>query len=131
MKARRANEMTKALTVFGTLVVLALVLSLVWSSPVARPAQSEGSGTASNAGQEIFMAQKCNLCHAVSTVGIEAKTKSEKMKGPDMVGLEIDAATIIPYLKGETELNGAKHKKKATCSDDELKTLIDWVAAQK
>ena len=98
--------MTKTLTVFGTLIVAALVLSLVWSSPVARPAQSEGSGTASSAGQELFVAQKCNLCHAVSTVGIEAKTKSEKMMGPDLVGIETDAATIIPYLKGETELNG-------------------------
>ena len=125
--------MTKVLSGIGTLVVVALVFSLVWISPVAKPAvQQEGSGTAEGAeGQKLFMAQKCNLCHEVSTVGIKAKTTSEKMKGPDLVGIEMDAATMAPYLKGESELNGAKHKKKASCSDAELKTVIDWVLAQK
>lgn len=124
--------MRKVLTGIGTLVVVALVISLVWIAPVAKPVVAqEGSGTDAGEGQKIFMAQKCNLCHAVSTVGIEAKTTSEKMKGPDLVGISKDAATLAPYLKGESELNGAKHKKKATCSDAELKTLIDWIAAQK
>ena len=123
--------MKKVLSGIGTLVVVTLVMSLVWLAPAAKPAAlQEGSGTAA-AGQEIFMAQKCNLCHDVSTVGIKAKTTSEKMKGPDLVGISTDAATLAPYLKGESELNGAKHKKKATCSDAELKTLIDWIAAQK
>jgi mono/diheme cytochrome c family protein len=124
--------MRKVLTGIGTLVVVALVISLVWIAPVAKPVVAqEGSGTDAGEGQKIFMAQKCNLCHTVSTVGIEAKTTSEKMKGPDLVGISTDAATLAPYLKGESELNGAKHKKKATCSDAELKTLIDWIAAQK
>ena len=123
--------MKKVLSGIGTLVVVMLVMSLVWVSPAAKTtALQEGSGTAA-AGQEIFMAQKCNLCHDVSTVGIKAKTTSEKMKGPDLVGISEDAATLTPYLKGESELNGTKHKKKATCSDAELKTLIDWIAAQK
>ena len=124
--------MTKVLTGFGTLVVVALVISLVWVSPVANPAvPQEGSGTEGGEGQKVFMAQKCNLCHDVSTVGIKAKTTSEKMKGPDLVGISTDGSTLAPYLKGESELNGAKHKKKASCSDDELKALIDWVLAQK
>lgn len=125
--------MTKVLSGIGALVVVALVISLVWISPVAKPVvQQEGSGTSGGSdGQKIFMAQKCNLCHAVSTVEIKAKTTSEKMKGPDLVGIETDAATLAPYLKGESELNGAKHKKKASCSDAELKTLIDWILAQK
>ena len=37
--------------------------------------------------QAVFLAQKCNTCHAVSSAGIEATTKSEKMKGPDLVGV--------------------------------------------
>jgi hypothetical protein len=57
------------------------------------------------------------MCHAVSTVGIEAKVKSEKMKGPDLVGLS-DAAALAPYLRGETEMNGSKHKKKFKGSDE-------------
>ena len=119
--------MKKVLSGIGTLVVVTLVISLVWVAPAARPSAAQDAA----AGQEVFMAQKCNLCHSVSTVGIEAKTTSEKMKGPDLVGVKEDAATLAPYLKGESELNGAKHKKKATCSDAELKTLIDWIAAQK
>lgn len=119
--------MKKVLSGIGTLVVVTLVVSLFWVAPAARPAAAQDAAP----GQDIFMAQKCNLCHSVSTVSIEAKTTSDKMKGPDLVGISADAATLTPYLKGESEINGAKHKKKATCSDDELKVLIEWVLAQK
>ena len=37
-------------------------------------------------GKAAFVANKCNLCHAVSSAAVEATTKSEKMKGPDLKG---------------------------------------------
>jgi hypothetical protein len=53
------------------------------------------------------------------------------MKGPDLVGLSVDAATLKPYLKGETEINGTKHKKKFTGSEEELQAIVDWLVEQK
>lgn len=76
------------------------------------------------------MDQKCNLCHAVPAAGIEATTKSDKMKGPDIKGLEQDADWIVAYLKKEADIEGKKHMKAATGSDDELKALAAWLKAQ-
>lgn len=82
-------------------------------------------------GQAILEAQKCDLCHAVSTVGIEAKTKSEAMKGPDLVDIEREPAWLVQYLKKETELDGQAHKKEYKGTDEDLNALIDWMLDQK
>jgi cytochrome c5 len=83
-------------------------------------------------GKAIFLAQKCDLCHSVSTAGIEAKSKA--MHAPDLVGVvtaEHDAAWIGKFLHKEADLDGKKHGKAFTGSDEELKTLISWLAEQK
>lgn len=83
------------------------------------------------AGQKIFLAQKCNLCHSVSSAGIEAKTTNEKLQGPDLSTVELpDAEWLAAYLKQEETHDGEKHKKKFTGSDEELQALIDWLKAQ-
>jgi mono/diheme cytochrome c family protein len=82
-------------------------------------------------GKEIFLAQKCNLCHAVSSAGIEATTTNEKLKGPDLSSIELpDPETLAAYLKQEENLDEKKHKKKFSGSDEELKALIDWLKEQ-
>lgn len=82
-------------------------------------------------GKEIFLAQKCNLCHAVSSADIEAKTTNEKLKGPDLSTTpERDAAWLSAYLKQEEMLEDEKHKKVFKGSDEELQALIDWLMAQ-
>jgi mono/diheme cytochrome c family protein len=85
------------------------------------------------AGQAVFLAQKCNLCHAVSSAGIEAKIRSEKLAGGDLKGIgeRRDADWIAKFVRKEIELDGAKHKKLFTGSDEELQTLIAWLQAQK
>lgn len=83
-------------------------------------------------GQQAFLDVKCNMCHAVSTVGIESRTKSEKMKGPDLVNLAKtwDAKKLTAFMKQETEVEGEKHKEfKGT--DEELQALVDWLLEQK
>jgi len=84
-------------------------------------------------GKEVFETQKCNLCHDVSTVGIEAKTKSEKLKGPDLVNLadSYEADWIVKYVKKEAELDGKTHKKPFKGTDEELQALVDWLLEQK
>lgn len=92
------------------------------------------AGEGSMDGKAVFEAQKCDLCHSVSTVGIEAKTKSEKMQGPDLVGVvtaEHDAEWIGKYVRKQAELNGKQHSKEFKGSDEELQALIDWLGAQK
>jgi len=84
-------------------------------------------------GKEIFLAQKCNTCHSVQVAGIEATTKSEKMKGPDLTGVvaEKGAEWTLKFLHKEIDLEGKKHGKELKLSPEETKTLIDWLASQK
>ncbi|MBL7128153.1 MAG: cytochrome c [Ignavibacteria bacterium] len=84
-------------------------------------------------GKQIFEDEKCNLCHSVSTVGIEAKTKKEAFKGPDLVNLadSFEADWIVKYLKKEADKDGKSHKKPFKGTDEELQALVDWLLEQK
>jgi len=112
-------------TVGFTLTVLALVVLL------ATLYSSAGSAATGPDGKAIFLAQKCNMCHSVSTAGIEATTKSATMKGPDLVNIKSDAAATAKFLHKETEMNGKKHPKDLKLPDADTKALIDWILAQK
>lgn len=82
-------------------------------------------------GKAVFLAEKCNLCHAVSSAGIEATTKSEAMLGPDLSkGEPHDPAWLAKYLKQEETLNDKKHKKGTKSSDEDLQALIAWLNEQ-
>ena len=90
--------------------------------------QTAAEDTGADDGKAVFLAQKCNMCHSVPAAEITAKTTSEKMKGPDLPSAsELDDAGMAQYLKKETELNGALHKKEFKGTDDELKALIPFV----
>ncbi len=112
--------MTKRWLVIGLpLAAFVLVLGLVASAE--EPAK----------GQQVFDAQKCNMCHSVSTAGIEAK--SEKMFKGDLVNLAEtrDAEWLAQYLTRKTQLEGEDHKKEFKGSDEELQALVDWLLEQK
>ncbi len=107
------------LSVFLTI----LLLAVLYSGPAAGQAKLDG--------KTIFMGQKCNTCHSVPTAGITRTTKSEKIAGPDLVDVKTDAATLTKYLRKQADLNGKKHSKAFTGSDEELGALIAWIQAQK
>lgn len=114
---------------FGfTLSVLATVflLAAFYSGPAA-----EAQSAKVLDGKAIFLAQKCNMCHSVSTESITATTKSDKMKGPDLVNVKVDAKVLNGYLRKTADLNGKKHTKQFTGSDEELGALIAWIQKQK
>ncbi len=96
----------------------------------AQTAMSDDSGAA---GKKLFLDQKCNLCHSIPPAGIEAMTKSAAIKGPDLVNLtdKHDKEWVEKWLRLEETMNGKKHKKKFTGSDEELDTLVDWLFMQK
>jgi mono/diheme cytochrome c family protein len=117
-------------TIGFTLSVLAAVVLLAafYSGPArgaAEPAKLDG--------KQIFLAQKCNLCHSVSSAGIERTVKSEKVAGPDLTNLAAkqDAATLTKFLKKTAEIDGKKHGKTFTGSEDELAAVISWLQQQK
>jgi len=85
-------------------------------------------------GKQIFLDQKCNMCHDVSSATITATTKSDKMKGPDLTGLlaDKDAAVIADELRKKKNLaSGKSHPKAFTGTDEELGALIAWLQQQK
>ena len=115
-------------TIGFTLSVLAAVILLaaLYSGPAsgaAAPARLDGKA--------IFLAQKCNLCHSVSSAGIEKTAKS--MTAPDLTDLAAkqDAATLTKYLHKQVEINGKKHGKTFTGSDEDLAAVVSWLQQQK
>jgi mono/diheme cytochrome c family protein len=106
-----------------SVVVAVILLAAFYSGPA--------SGQAKLDGKAIFLAQKCNMCHSVSTAGIAATTKSEKMKGPDLVNNKTDAKVLADFLRKKVDIKGKKHTKAFTGSDEEIGALISWIQAQK
>ena len=106
-----------------SVLLTVLLLAVLYSGPA--------SGQAKLDGKAIFLAQKCNMCHSVPPAGIEKTTKSEKMAGPDMVNVKTDAGTLTKYLRKQADMNGKKHVKAFTGSDEELGALVAWIQAQK
>lgn len=84
-------------------------------------------------GKEVFLAQKCDTCHAVSTAGIAATTKSEKMKGPDLVGViqAHEPTWISDFLHKKVDKDGKKHAKEFKGTDEELAAIVAWLETQK
>ena len=108
-----------------TLTVSVLCLGLVLSF-----ADTANGG---DKGREIFQKQKCNTCHTVKAAGIEAKTTSDRMKGPELSGYELDVkfADLAAFLRKEGEMDGTdgKHKAEFKGTDEELQTIIDWLGS--
>lgn len=87
-------------------------------------------------GKTLFSDKKCTTCHSVKAAGIE---KTKKKKGPDLsgVGKTMSADEIAKFAKKETEKKSVysdkkvKHKKKFKGSDEDLKAIAAFLAAQK
>lgn len=102
-----------------------LALAALWWLPATATA-ADSSDT-----KEIFLAQKCNLCHEVSTEGIARK--SEKVKGPDLsdIGARRDAEWIERFLLRKELVEGKEHKKEFKGTKKELAALVKWLVEHK
>jgi cytochrome c2 len=79
-------------------------------------------------GKKVFLDQKCNLCHAVSSADIQA---TGKIKSPDLSTVAVeDAAKLKKYLRKEETLKNKKHVKAFAGSDDELAAVVAWLQKQ-
>lgn len=119
------------------LLILAVPLAVAGfiSAPPAEaaPEMAAAGGGSALDGKAIFLREKCEVCHSVSSAGIEAKAKSEKLKASDLagVGKRHKTAVLRSYIKQQTELDGEKHKKAFKGTDAELDVLIAWLESQK
>lgn len=83
-------------------------------------------------GKAVFEAEKCGLCHGVQAASIEAKTTSDKLKGPDLSGYKAEEGfDIRGYLHKEVEKDGAAHRREFKGTDEELQALLRWLEATK
>lgn len=118
--------------VLGGLAWTALVL-LIPAVPMLSLAGPAAAADAAG-GEAIFADQKCSTCHDLSTQGVKAKVKEGSATyGGDLAGKvtgETDRDALASYLRGETEKDGAAHKKKIKLDDGEMKALLDWLATQ-
>jgi len=113
--------------------VSALAAVVLLATLYSGPASGAATPPAKPDGKQIFLAQKCSLCHSVSSAGIERTVKSEKVAGPDLTNTAAkeDAGKLAKFLRKEGELNGKKHGKGFTGTDEELGAMIAWLQAQK
>ena len=116
------KKLSFAVTALGIIALALMTVSAVAEEEADLPA-----------GHQAFVTLKCNMCHAVSSAGIEAKTKSEKMFGGDLVdlGAEWEAKKLASYMNQEMEKDGKPHKKEFKGTDEELQVLVDWLLEQK
>ncbi|HYX23835.1 MAG TPA: cytochrome c [Thermoanaerobaculia bacterium] len=106
-----------------SILVAVFLLAVLYSGPA--------SGAAAPDGKTIFLAQKCNMCHNVPAARIERTVKSEKMAGPDLVNIKVDAATLGKVLRRQADVNGKKHPKEFKGTDEELNAVVSWILSQK
>ena len=113
--------------------LVAVVAAAPWIALLVAAGPVAGAAPAAPAdkldGKAIFLAQKCNLCHAVSSAAIVRTSKSEKMKGPDLagVGKRREAAWMRRWLTKEESVNGKKHLYTLKGTPQELDALIAWL----
>jgi mono/diheme cytochrome c family protein len=93
------------------------------------------TGVKASDGKTIFLDQKCQTCHSISSQGIKRLTepKAGAVVPADLSGegLKHNADWISKWLMKEEELDGQKHLKKFKGSDDDLKTLSTWIGGLK
>lgn len=109
----RARRLSISSFLFATAVAAA------WTTP---------SSAAVRDGKAIFTAQKCDLCHAVSSAEVKA---TGKIKAPDLSTAAVEDATVLgKYLRKQGQIKGKNHVKPFTGSDEELGALIAWLQKQ-
>ena len=110
------------------IVFTAVVIGLSVFALAVRPAV--GTDAPMPSGEDLFNNYKCGMCHAVASAGIEAKVKSDAMKGADLGAYktEIGADKLLAYVTQAGELDGNKHKKKYAGTPEELTVILEWLA---
>lgn len=84
--------------------------------------------TAQDAGQKAFLRERCDRCHAISSLGIEAKDEEEEAPDLSNAGATLPSAEWIEkwVLREETK-DGKKHQKPYEGSKKRLTQISEWL----
>jgi hypothetical protein len=80
-------------------------------------------------GKSVFADKKCNMCHSVEVAGIESKKKDAV--DLSLTGDKYDADFISKYLVKEEKVDGEEHKIKIKGTEEEIKTVSEWLSSLK
>ncbi len=80
--------------------------------------------------KKIIEDKKCNACHPVESLGIEAKQKNPKTIGPDFSKTQLagDFEFLKKYLIKEEKFHDKLHPVKFSGNNDELEALVNCLA---
>jgi cytochrome c553 len=80
-------------------------------------------------GKTLFLEAKCNTCHSISSLEIEAKNKSASNKAPDLSKVEIkyEKDFLKKYLHKEESINEKKHPVAYKGTDEDLEILLSFI----
>lgn len=109
----------------NVLIYLGLVISIVALYGFAFTISNDDDP----AGKTVFVDSKCNMCHTVTSQGVESK-KSDALD-LSAISEELTAETLTQYLKKEIQLNEKNHKTAFKGSDEDLAKLVDWLLTLK
>lgn len=106
------------------LLVMSFFLILSWN-----PAASAGE----EPGKQLFLDNKCNMCHSIEALEIERTSSSDKLKAVDLstVGDDLDLEWAVKFLMKEIEREGALHKKTFKGTKDDATTIANWLMTLK
>ncbi len=126
----------RAVALAAASILAAAGLAAAQTPKAASPAASKAAPTAAAKaastldGKAIFLANKCNTCHSVSSADIKATLKTSK--APDLTGVasKEDASFLAKFLRKKEARNGKMHMKAFTGTDEEIGALISWLHRQ-
>lgn len=107
------------------LFALTTICFLVSSLLLAQESKTEDPG------KKAFLDNKCNMCHSVSSEGIEKKTAASKTPDLSGIGAKQNAEFFVKFLKKEADMNGKKHSKSWAGKDADLQSIAKWLESLK
>jgi len=121
-------------------VLSILCLALVLPALAEESNKDDATPDTTPAGQQVFVAQKCQMCHTVYSAGIgeppakDAKKDEEEAEGPpdlSLAGTDRTAEWLSLFLQKKEALNEKKHMMKFKGTDEELTALANWILTLK
>ena len=110
----------------NTLLRIVLIMAFLITNSIVITANAEDP-----AGKKIFVASKCNSCHAVESQAIKKTLASSKAPDLSNVGADHKADWLIRYLKKEEDKKNKKHAKAWTGKSEDLTSLAQWLETLK
>ena len=80
-------------------------------------------------GKQIFIDNKCTMCHSVTS--LEITSKKENAVDLSNIGSDLKPELLKSYLMKEAKINEKEHKLKFKGTDEELNALVDWLMTLK